>query len=68
MQQFILLSKLNTYNVIFCAFVSLPPLTSQREAASSSAPQEPEQNSIMGKLDEGLDDFFSKKVTRLNFK
>ncbi|XP_028254971.1 F-actin-uncapping protein LRRC16A [Parambassis ranga] len=29
---------------------------------------EGEQNSIMGKLDEGLDDFFSKKVVRLSFK
>uniref|UniRef100_A0A3Q3N2X2 F-actin-uncapping protein LRRC16A-like n=1 Tax=Mastacembelus armatus TaxID=205130 RepID=A0A3Q3N2X2_9TELE len=30
-------------------------------------PQEAEQNSIMGKLDEGLDDFFSKKVIKLSF-
>ncbi|KAG7215523.1 hypothetical protein INR49_014690 [Caranx melampygus] len=44
------------------------PSRPHREAASSSAPAEPEQNSIMGKLDEGLDDFFSKKVTKLNFK
>uniref|UniRef100_A0A8D0CWF4 Capping protein regulator and myosin 1 linker 1 n=1 Tax=Sander lucioperca TaxID=283035 RepID=A0A8D0CWF4_SANLU len=29
---------------------------------------EAEQNSIMGKLDEGLDDFFSKKVIKLSFK
>ncbi|XP_041664200.1 F-actin-uncapping protein LRRC16A isoform X2 [Cheilinus undulatus] len=33
-----------------------------------SAPHESEQNSIMGKIDEGLDDFFSKKVTKLSFK
>uniref|UniRef100_A0A4W6BL32 Capping protein regulator and myosin 1 linker 1 n=1 Tax=Lates calcarifer TaxID=8187 RepID=A0A4W6BL32_LATCA len=32
------------------------------------APQEAEQNSTMGKLDEGLDDFFSKKVIKLSFK
>uniref|UniRef100_A0A669DZS1 F-actin-uncapping protein LRRC16A n=1 Tax=Oreochromis niloticus TaxID=8128 RepID=A0A669DZS1_ORENI len=37
-------------------------------ATGSSAPQEAEQNSIMGKLDEGLDDFFSKKVIKLSFK
>ncbi|KAL7381996.1 hypothetical protein ABVT39_014722 [Epinephelus coioides] len=39
-----------------------------RKTTSSSAPQEVEQNSIMGKLDEGLDDFFSKKVIKLSFK
>uniref|UniRef100_A0A671TH92 F-actin-uncapping protein LRRC16A-like n=1 Tax=Sparus aurata TaxID=8175 RepID=A0A671TH92_SPAAU len=40
---------------------SRPP----RAASRSSAPQEAEQNSIMGKLDEGLEDFFSKKVIKL---
>ncbi|XP_074543313.1 F-actin-uncapping protein LRRC16A-like, partial [Halichoeres trimaculatus] len=35
---------------------------------SGAAPHEAEQNSIMGKLDEGLDDFFSKKVTKLSFR
>lgn len=40
----------------------------QREAAGSSAPQEGEQNGTMGKLDEGLDDFFSKKVIKLSFR
>ncbi|GLD59505.1 F-actin-uncapping protein LRRC16A-like protein [Lates japonicus] len=44
------------------------PSRPHREAASSSAPQEAEQNSTMGKLDEGLDDFFSKKVIKLSFK
>lgn len=34
----------------------------------SIAPQEAEQNSMMGKLDEGLDDFYSKKVVRLSFR
>ncbi|XP_070777405.1 F-actin-uncapping protein LRRC16A [Enoplosus armatus] len=43
---------------------SRPP----REATASSAPEGAEQNSIMGKLDEGLEDFFSKKVIKLNFK
>ncbi|XP_071403379.1 F-actin-uncapping protein LRRC16A-like [Centroberyx affinis] len=43
---------------------SRPP----REPTSSSAPQEAEQNGIMGKLDEGLDDFFSKNVIKLSFK
>ncbi|XP_044026820.1 F-actin-uncapping protein LRRC16A isoform X2 [Siniperca chuatsi] len=43
---------------------SRPP----REATGSLAPEGAEQNSIMGKLDEGLEDFFSKKVIKLNFK
>ncbi|XP_068567526.1 F-actin-uncapping protein LRRC16A isoform X3 [Cebidichthys violaceus] len=38
------------------------------KAAGSSTSQEAEQNSIMGKLDEGLEDFFSKKVIKLSFK
>uniref|UniRef100_A0A3Q3GNC6 F-actin-uncapping protein LRRC16A-like n=1 Tax=Labrus bergylta TaxID=56723 RepID=A0A3Q3GNC6_9LABR len=37
-------------------------------ATGSATPHEAEQNSIMGKLDEGLDDFFSKKVTKLSLK
>ncbi|XP_051247205.1 F-actin-uncapping protein LRRC16A [Dicentrarchus labrax] len=43
---------------------SRPP----REATRSAAPQEAEQSTIMGKLDEGLEDFFSKKVIKLSFK
>uniref|UniRef100_A0A8C4IAQ0 Leucine-rich repeat-containing protein 16A n=1 Tax=Dicentrarchus labrax TaxID=13489 RepID=A0A8C4IAQ0_DICLA len=39
-----------------------------REATRSAAPQEAEQSTIMGKLDEGLEDFFSKKVIKLSFK
>lgn len=39
---------------------------SQRAAAAASVMPESEQNGMMGKLDEGLDDFFSKKVTRLS--
>nr|XP_029136167.1 F-actin-uncapping protein LRRC16A-like isoform X1 [Labrus bergylta] len=45
------------------------PSRPHRKAATGSAtPHEAEQNSIMGKLDEGLDDFFSKKVTKLSLK
>nr|XP_046273541.1 F-actin-uncapping protein LRRC16A isoform X2 [Scatophagus argus] len=44
------------------------PSRTPREATHSSTPQEAEQNSIMGKLDEGLEDFFSKKVIKLSFK
>ncbi|XP_030596584.1 F-actin-uncapping protein LRRC16A [Archocentrus centrarchus] len=44
------------------------PSRPHREATGSSVPQEAEQNSIMGKLDEGLEDFFSKKVIKLSFK
>ncbi|RVE67058.1 hypothetical protein OJAV_G00113540 [Oryzias javanicus] len=39
-----------------------------RPHRESTALQEAEQNSMMGKLDEGLDDFFSKKVIRLSFR
>ncbi|KAF0024148.1 hypothetical protein F2P81_022950 [Scophthalmus maximus] len=41
---------------------------SRPPAGGGSAPPESEQNSIMGKLDEGLEDFFSKKVIKLSFK
>ncbi|KAM6903853.1 F-actin-uncapping protein LRRC16A [Lycodopsis pacificus] len=44
------------------------PSRPARKAAGSSTAQEAEQNSIMGKLDEGLEDFFSKKVIKLSFK
>ncbi|KAM7373678.1 hypothetical protein PAMP_008513 [Pampus punctatissimus] len=44
------------------------PSRPTREATGGSAPQEAEQNSNMGKLDEGLEDFFSKKVIKLSFK
>lgn len=40
----------------------------QRQAAGGSAPPESEQNSMMGKLDEGLEEFFSKKVIKLSFR
>lgn len=43
---------------------SRPP----RQATGSSTHHDAEQNNTMGKLDEGLDDFFSKKVVRLSFR
>ncbi|XP_035536785.1 F-actin-uncapping protein LRRC16A [Morone saxatilis] len=44
------------------------PSRQPREATHSAAPQEAEESTIMGKLDEGLEDFFSKKVIKLSFK
>ncbi|KAK5888972.1 hypothetical protein CesoFtcFv8_015019 [Champsocephalus esox] len=44
------------------------PSRPTRKSTGSSAPQDAEPNSIMGKLDEGLDDFFTKKVIKLSFK
>ncbi|XP_056154072.1 F-actin-uncapping protein LRRC16A-like [Lampris incognitus] len=44
------------------------PSRSPLEVTGSSAPQDSEQNSIMGPLDEGLDEFFSKRVIKLSFK
>ncbi|XP_068188867.1 F-actin-uncapping protein LRRC16A isoform X2 [Antennarius striatus] len=44
------------------------PSRPRRDAARSSSPHDAEQNGIMGKLDEGLEDFFSKKVIRLGFR
>lgn len=43
-------------------------LVSQRAAAAASVVPESEQSSMMGKLDEGFDDFFCKKVIRLSFR
>ncbi|XP_027142874.1 F-actin-uncapping protein LRRC16A isoform X2 [Larimichthys crocea] len=45
-----------------------PSRPSRETTSSSSPPQEAEQSSTMGKLDEGLEDFFSKKVIKLSFK
>ncbi|KAM9824007.1 F-actin-uncapping protein LRRC16A [Neosynchiropus ocellatus] len=44
------------------------PSRPRREASGNSAPQEGDQQSMMGKLDEGLEDFFCKKVIKLSFK
>ncbi|XP_062292366.1 LOW QUALITY PROTEIN: F-actin-uncapping protein LRRC16A-like [Scomber scombrus] len=43
------------------------PSRSQRESTVASATHESEQN-VMEKLDEGLEEFFSKKVIKLSFK
>ncbi|KAF7210742.1 F-actin-uncapping protein LRRC16A isoform X2 [Nothobranchius furzeri] len=43
------------------------PSRSPRQATGLSVPQDAEQNGMMGKLDEGVDDFFTKKVTKLSF-
>lgn len=59
-----LIKLLNTSNVIKSASV----LFLLQKDTSSSEPEGAEQSSIMGKLDEGLDDFFSKKVIKLSFK
>lgn len=40
----------------------------QRESGRRFVPHDAEQNGIMGKLDEGLEDFFYKKVIKLSFK
>ncbi|XP_053717719.1 F-actin-uncapping protein LRRC16A isoform X2 [Synchiropus splendidus] len=44
------------------------PSRPRREASSTATPQEGDQQSTLGKLDEGLDDFFCKKVIKLSFK
>ncbi|XP_038135703.1 F-actin-uncapping protein LRRC16A isoform X1 [Cyprinodon tularosa] len=43
---------------------SRPP----RQTTRSPVPPDAEQNSSIGKLDEGLDDFFTKKVVKLSFR
>uniref|UniRef100_A0A3P8SR43 CARMIL C-terminal domain-containing protein n=1 Tax=Amphiprion percula TaxID=161767 RepID=A0A3P8SR43_AMPPE len=44
------------------------PKKRTKPTTGSSASQEMDQNSVMGKLDEGLEDFFCKKVIKLSFK
>ncbi|KAM4725409.1 F-actin-uncapping protein LRRC16A isoform 2-T2 [Anableps anableps] len=44
------------------------PSRAPRQASGSSMPHDAEQNNSMGKLDEGLDDFFSKRVIKLSFR
>ncbi|XP_056876162.1 F-actin-uncapping protein LRRC16A-like isoform X3 [Takifugu flavidus] len=44
------------------------PSRAARESSRRLVTHEAEQNSIMGKLDEGLEDFFYKKVIKLSFK
>ncbi|CAN9503609.1 unnamed protein product [Ophioblennius macclurei] len=43
-----------------------PSRTARLTAAGE--PQQAEQNGVMGRLDEGLEDFFSKRVMKLSFK
>lgn len=33
-----------------------------------ATPQEGEQNGLMGRVDEGVDEFFTKKVTKMDSK
>ncbi|KAI7806786.1 F-actin-uncapping protein LRRC16A-like isoform X1 [Triplophysa rosa] len=40
--------------------------SSKIPSVSSTPPQEGEQNGLMGRVDEGVDEFFSKKVTKVN--
>ncbi|XP_023200702.1 F-actin-uncapping protein LRRC16A-like [Xiphophorus maculatus] len=44
------------------------PSRTSRQATGSSVPHDAEQNNMMEKLDEGLDDFFSKRVVKLSFR
>uniref|UniRef100_A0A4W5RFJ6 Capping protein regulator and myosin 1 linker 1 n=1 Tax=Hucho hucho TaxID=62062 RepID=A0A4W5RFJ6_9TELE len=41
---------------------------SRRDPICTSPPQEVEQNGLLGKVDEGVDEFFYKKITQLSFK
>ncbi|XP_048882265.1 F-actin-uncapping protein LRRC16A-like isoform X4 [Brienomyrus brachyistius] len=41
---------------------------SSKVPISTAQPQEGEQNGLMGRVDEGVDEFFSKKVTKLGTK
>lgn len=36
--------------------------------AASIVPQDGEQNGLMGRVDEGVDEFFTKKVTKMDSK
>uniref|UniRef100_A0A3B3TIQ1 Capping protein regulator and myosin 1 linker 1 n=1 Tax=Poecilia latipinna TaxID=48699 RepID=A0A3B3TIQ1_9TELE len=44
------------------------PKKRTKPTTGSSAPHDAEQNNMMDKLDEGLDDFFSKRVVKLSFR
>nr|XP_020637245.1 F-actin-uncapping protein LRRC16A isoform X1 [Pogona vitticeps] len=54
-------------------FTKLRPKRNKKQqptqaAVSSSAPQDGEQNGLMGRVDEGVDEFFTKKVTKMDSK
>lgn len=51
-----------------CLFHACPLLVLQRQSSRRPATQEAEHAGLMAKLDEGLDDFFCKKVIRLSFR
>ncbi|XP_057689963.1 F-actin-uncapping protein LRRC16A-like isoform X1 [Corythoichthys intestinalis] len=42
--------------------------SSKTPQMSSTAPQDGEQNGLMGRVDEGVDEFFSKRVTKMDSK
>ncbi|XP_036808729.1 F-actin-uncapping protein LRRC16A [Oncorhynchus mykiss] len=45
------------------------PSRAQRDSiCTSPPPEEVEQNGLLGKVDEGVDEFFYKKITQLSFK
>ncbi|XP_071230087.1 F-actin-uncapping protein LRRC16A-like isoform X2 [Salvelinus alpinus] len=44
------------------------PSRAPREPICTSPPPEVEQNNLLGKVDEGVDEFFYKKITKLSFK
>uniref|UniRef100_A0A674AF85 Capping protein regulator and myosin 1 linker 1 n=1 Tax=Salmo trutta TaxID=8032 RepID=A0A674AF85_SALTR len=46
----------------------LPPLSHSPSLSPSSTLLEVEQNDLLGKVDEGVDEFFYKKITKLSFK
>ncbi|XP_060630906.2 F-actin-uncapping protein LRRC16A isoform X2 [Anolis sagrei] len=54
-------------------FTKLRPKRNKKQqptqpAVSSATPQDGEQNGLMGRVDEGVDEFFTKKVTKLDSK
>ncbi|XP_045078031.1 F-actin-uncapping protein LRRC16A-like isoform X2 [Coregonus clupeaformis] len=44
------------------------PSRAPREPICTSPPPEVEKNDLLGKVDEGVDEFFYKKITKLSFK
>ncbi|XP_053252669.1 F-actin-uncapping protein LRRC16A isoform X1 [Podarcis raffonei] len=54
-------------------FTKLRPKRNKKQqptqaAVSTTAPQDGEQNGLMGRVDEGVDEFFTKKVTKMDSK
>lgn len=44
------------------------PMFDLQVCAASIVPQDGEQNGLMGRVDEGVDEFFTKKVTKMDSK